>query len=151
MADASLVDTNILLRSAQPHHIQNPAALAALGALRAQGQTLYVCSQNIVEFWSVATKPPDVNGLGLSIVETEILVQEIESSYQYLQDDPRVQGVWRKLVAAYQVSGRQVYDARLVAVMLVHGVTHLLTFNTDDFRRYHEITAVHTSTIAISS
>jgi predicted nucleic acid-binding protein len=29
-----------------------------------------------------------------------------------------------------------VHDARLAAVMLAHGVNHILTFNVDDFRRY---------------
>jgi hypothetical protein len=29
-----------------------------------------------------------------------------------------------------------------ILLMLVHGVTHILTFNVRDFRRYREITAV---------
>lgn len=33
--------------------------------------------------------------------------------------------------------------AKLVASMLVHGLTHILTFNFGDFARYSEITAVH--------
>jgi predicted nucleic acid-binding protein len=41
------------------------------------------------------------------------------------------------------VSGRQVHDARLVAAMKVHNVTHLLTFNTDDFKRFSEIMVVN--------
>jgi hypothetical protein len=36
----------------------------------------------------------------------------------------------------YAVSGVQVHDARLVAVMKVHGVAHILTLNAADFRRY---------------
>jgi predicted nucleic acid-binding protein len=36
----------------------------------------------------------------------------------------------------YGVSGVQVYDARLAAAMIVHNVTHILTFNTSDFARY---------------
>ena len=32
-----------------------------------------------------------------------------------------------------------------VAAMLVHGLTHILTFNTTDFRRYAEITLVFAS------
>jgi predicted nucleic acid-binding protein len=33
--------------------------------------------------------------------------------------------------------------AYLVASMLVHGVTHILTFNVEDFQRYPDITVVH--------
>jgi predicted nucleic acid-binding protein len=48
-----------------------------------------------------------------------------------------------RLVVAYGVKGVNVHDARLVAAMLVHGLTHILTFNISDFARYSEITAVH--------
>jgi predicted nucleic acid-binding protein len=43
-----------------------------------------------------------------------------------------------------RVSGVQVHDARLVAAMKTHGVTHILTFNVVDFQRYadEEIIAV---------
>jgi predicted nucleic acid-binding protein len=44
---------------------------------------------------------------------------------------------------AANLSGVQVHDARLVAVMHVHGLTHLLTLNTVDFIRYPGITVVH--------
>jgi len=32
--------------------------------------------------------------------------------------------------------GVQVHDAHLVATMLAHNITHILTFNTFDFARY---------------
>ena len=51
----------------------------------------------------------------------------------------------------YDVRGRQVYDARLVAVMLVHNISQILTFNITDFKRYQEITAVHPDQISASS
>ena len=38
--------------------------------------------------------------------------------------------------------GKQAHDARLVAAMIAHRLTHLLTFNTDDFKRFSEITVV---------
>ena len=53
-----------------------------------------------------------------------------------LPDSPAVYRVWRRLVVDYDVSGVQVHDARLVAAMIVHDLTHILTFNTADFNRY---------------
>jgi hypothetical protein len=38
-------------------------------------------------------------------------------------------------ILALGVIGKQVHDARLVAVCHVHGVTHLLTFNVAHFAR----------------
>ena len=46
-------------------------------------------------------------------------------------------------MVAHAVSGVQVHDARLVAAMHVHAVTHLLTLNDRDFTRYPDITAVN--------
>jgi predicted nucleic acid-binding protein len=43
---------------------------------------------------------------------------------------------WYRLVSQFNVSGVQVHDARLVAVMRVHQISHILTFNTADFARY---------------
>jgi predicted nucleic acid-binding protein len=49
------------------------------------------------------------------------------------------------------IIGKQVYDARLVAVCHVHGVTHLLTFNTADFARVSAfgpgLAVVHPATV----
>jgi predicted nucleic acid-binding protein len=60
-----------------------------------------------------------------------------------LPDTPDIYPEWRRLVLAIGVSGRQVHDARLAAVMRAHGVTHILTFNASDFTRYPGITVVH--------
>jgi len=72
--------------------------------------------------------------------------QDVESVLRFfplLADTPAVFEEWRRLVAAREVSGKQVHDTRLVAVMLAHGVTHLLTLNPNDFSRFPEITLVH--------
>ncbi|MBO3459118.1 hypothetical protein G7B40_011835 [Aetokthonos hydrillicola Thurmond2011] len=50
---------------------------------------------------------------------------------------------WRRLIVEYRVSGVKVHDTRLVAAMCVHGVTDIITFNTNDFTRFTEITAYH--------
>ena len=65
-----------------------------------------------------------------------------------LPDSEAVYHEWRRLVFAYSVSSVQVHDARLAAAMSVHGVTHLLTLNPDDFKRYPHLMAVHPGTLA---
>ena len=45
----------------------------------------------------------------------------------------------RNLIQRYQVRGKAIHDANIVAVMLVNGVTRLMTYNSDDFRRFQEI------------
>jgi len=52
-----------------------------------------------------------------------------------LAETPDVYPGWKALVGALAVIGKQVHDARLVAVCHVHGVTHLLTLNGAHFVR----------------
>jgi len=49
---------------------------------------------------------------------------------------------WRRLVVTHSVNGVEVHDAKLVASMNTYGITHLLTFNVADFKRYPGIVVV---------
>lgn len=60
-----LMDTNILLRWVQPDHELNRLVHAAVDALRDRDDDVFVATQNLVEFRCVATRPRDVNGLGM--------------------------------------------------------------------------------------
>jgi len=60
-----LVDTNILLRSAQPNHPLFSQATGAVSKLLRQRESLFFCAQNTAEFWNVATRPAGANGLGM--------------------------------------------------------------------------------------
>ena len=62
--------------------------------------------------------------------------------FPLLLDPPTLFSEWEQLVTTHAVVGTNAHDARLVAVMLVHGVTHLLTFNTSDFTRFPGITVL---------
>ena len=53
-----------------------------------------------------------------------------------LEDGPAVTQELIALCRAVPLGGRQVHDANIVATMLAHGETRLLTFNTADFTRF---------------
>lgn len=48
-------------------------------------------------------------------------------------------------MTTHAVGGKNAHDARLVAAMLAHGLTHLLTFNAADFRRFTAVTVADPS------
>jgi predicted nucleic acid-binding protein len=131
-----LVDTNILLRRLQPDHVHHAVAMDSVARLLASGEPVHFTWQNIAEFWNVMTRPIAVNGLGLSPEFTLDEVAKIERVLTMLPDVPAAYEEWKRLVAAYAVSGAKVHDARLVALMNVHGVRRILTFNTGDFARF---------------
>lgn len=142
-----LADTNLLLRSVAPNHPMNASAVNAINHLRQRGEQIYIVPQNLIEFWNVYTRPLERNGLGRSATEAEVEVNRLKAFFPLLLDVPAIYQQWERLVTAHAVVGINVHDARLVAAMLVHGLTHILTFNTNDFARYSEITAVHPAAI----
>ena len=143
-----LVDTNLLLRSAEPSHPMYPDAINAIGVLRIQGELLHIVPQNLIEFWNVYTRPLERNGLGHTAAEAAVEVNRIKGLFLLLSDTPTIYAEWERLVMTYGVRGVNVHDARLVAAMLIHGLTHILTFNTSDFTRYTEITTVHPTEVS---
>jgi predicted nucleic acid-binding protein len=144
---AVLLDTNILLRLLQPHHPHSPLAERALNILRKRNEVLNLTAQNLVQFWAAITRPVDENGLGFTTEQAAVEVDTLMRLFVLLPELPLLQE-WRRLVAAYRVSGKNTHDARLVAAMTVHGVSNILTFNTKDFTRYAEIVVVDPKTPA---
>src|ERR1035438_527411 len=137
-----LVDTNILLRSAQPNHSLCAQATGAVSKLIRQNGALFFCSQTIAEFWNVATRPAHQNGLGLSNEEVLREVISIVTLLTLLPDTPAIYDAWKKIVSDHKVQGVKVYDARLVAIMKIYAIEGLLTFSAADFKRYKGMMAL---------
>ena len=135
-----LVDTNLLLRIADPGSSQHQSATEAVARLITDGHEVCICPQNVIEFWAVATRPVKANGLGWSVPETESGVTEIESHFVMLSDTPGIYTAWRRLVADGAITGKRVHDARLAAVSRVHQCYGLLTFNAHDFVSIPDLT-----------
>ena len=137
-----LLDTNLLLRfcdSASAHH---PIAINAIATLLTRGDNVFLTAQNLIEFWAVATRPKSANGFDWTPDQTEKVVERLLNLFLFCEDSTAVFTHWRQLVSQYGVNGKQVHDARLVAVMLAHSIPNLVTFNTTDFSRYPVITLV---------
>lgn len=136
---AVLLDTNILLRISQPYSAHTQITERALNALRGRDETLHIVSQNLVEFWAVATRPVMENGLGFMVEQAMGQMLALKRLFTLLPEAP-LQGEWERIVTTYRVSGKNCHDARLVAAMMVHGTRSILTFNVQDFTRYSGIT-----------
>jgi predicted nucleic acid-binding protein len=98
----------------------------------------------VFEFWVVATRPVSSNGLGLSLEHAKRMIKKAELFFRLALDTQAIYREWMRLIEAYSVSGLAAHDARIVAAMRVHSIDRLVTFNTEDFRRYHgkEITVL---------
>jgi predicted nucleic acid-binding protein len=132
---AHLIDTSILARLANSGDASHAVAARAVVELHRRGEVLNVTPQNLVEFRSAATRPVASNGLGMSAIDAEAKAAVFEAAFPLLAETPDIFPAWKALVGSLGVIGKQVHDARLVAVCHVHGVTHLLTFNVSHFTR----------------
>lgn len=133
---AIVADSNILLRAQNPADVHHPVALRALSELRVKGEEICITAQNIVEFWAVATRSVNENGLGLPVAAAASEVDRLLRFFRVLPSNAATLAEWRRLVATSLVAGKQTHDAHLVACMLSHQVTRILTFNVKDFARY---------------
>jgi len=132
---AFLIDTSVLGRLANRADVSHTVATAAIAELHRRGEVMHVTPQNLVEFRNFATRPVSANGLGLAATAAEGLAATFETAFPLLGETPDIFPAWKSIVGALGVVGKQVHDARLVAVCHVHAVTHMLTFNVSHFSR----------------
>jgi hypothetical protein len=125
----------------QPHTAYAITANRALDVLRARSEELHIASQNLVEFWAVATRPAILNGIGLTSEQAIREVNALKLLFTLLPEVP-LQSEWERLVTLYRVSGKNCHDARLVAAMTASGTRSILTFNVQDFVRFAGITVL---------
>jgi len=136
-----LLDTNVVLRAASPTDPEYHMVVDAIARRLLDGDELLIAPQVVMEFWTAATRPVDVNGYGWSAHVTEAKVVDLRRQFPLLPETVDVFDEWLRLVCAHGVLGKRAHDARLVAWMNTHDVRNLLTFNIGDFGRY-EIVAV---------
>jgi predicted nucleic acid-binding protein len=146
-----VVDTNLLTRSVEKGHPQQQISYQATNELLQRGEILCVLAQSLYEFWVVATRPLVSNGLGLDVTDTLVRLSYFEELLEVKLDKPEVFTAWKQLVVNHSVKGKPAHDARIAAAMQVHGLTHLLTFNGADFKRYGHITVVTPDEIVYSA
>jgi predicted nucleic acid-binding protein len=131
-----LLDTNLLLSATAPLRPLHRAALAVLNDWPNRGLVLAVSSQILREYLVVATRPIEVNGLGLSTEDALANVTAFRGRIRLLEDGEPVWDRLRALVAAYGCKGKQIHDTNVVACALTSGVTKLVTANVGDFNRF---------------
>lgn len=137
-----VLDANVLLRAADPSAPLRPVAVAAVTALGRRGDIPVLVPQSLYEFWVVATRPREHNGLGLSVAECRGELAAFKAYCPLFPDLPGLYPAWEDIVAAHACRGKPAHDARYVAAMRTHGLAHLLTFNAADFARYPGVVAL---------
>jgi predicted nucleic acid-binding protein len=137
MPDKVFCDANVILRAYHDVFPQHVAVKAVFDRLLADVADLWISRQVIREylvqithsrtFVTALTSDEAVQHIG-NILQTCRVVDETSATTHMLLT----------LLRDYSVSGKQVHDANIVAVMLASGINTLLTLNTADFKRYED-------------
>jgi predicted nucleic acid-binding protein len=131
----TFVDSNIIIYAELAQSQWHDVALRALADLEARPEPPCLSRQVLRESLAALTRPQEgVEPLPLADVLRRLRLYEL--GYQVSEDSAEVTRRLYELVEQVPVGGKQIHDANLVATMLVHGVTRLLTHNVEDFRRF---------------
>ncbi len=91
-----------------------------------------------------ATTRPQPWARAATLAEATAAAEGFARSFPILEDGPAIWAELMTLSRRFAFGGKQVHDANveprgspdIVAAMLAHGETRLLTFNAADFRRF---------------
>ena len=139
------VDTNVFVYTRFDSAQQSAVARRLLRQARATDE-IGISRQVIREYLAVVTRQQTWSESPLSMAEALQDVEYIRRGCRVLDNNDAVLNHFMALCMDVPVAGAKVHDANIVATMLAHDVRRLLTFDTDDFRRYgSHITFVDTA------
>jgi predicted nucleic acid-binding protein len=127
-----MVDTNVLVYGTVAGAPWRQHARNWLMALCDQGAVLCVSPQILREYLVILTRGQafEVRFTVEQAVET---VETFLPRLRVLDETSATAASLRDLVRRYQVRGKHIHDASIVATMMTHGVSRLATYNQKDF------------------
>jgi predicted nucleic acid-binding protein len=137
-ADACMVDTNVLVYSTISGNPWHQQARQWLATLQDKGLHLCVTTQILREYLVVLTRGI-VFEESFSVDQVLTQIETLLPNLTVLDEPLAAADLLRTLVRQYQIRGKQIHDANIIAVMLTHGVQRLATYNQADFQRFDEI------------
>lgn len=135
-ADLVLLDTNILIAATDEGRDDHKKALSILTDRPAAGMTLYTSGQILREYLAVATRPVDVNGLGLGQSDAIANVMTFQRRLRLIHENDKTLRRLLTLLGDVPCTGKQIHDANVVATALAHGIAAIVTLNSADFARF---------------
>jgi predicted nucleic acid-binding protein len=129
------IDSNVLVFATARSSPLHARALSLIQGLHRSQTQLWISRQVIREYLVVMTRPQ--LGLG-GMVFSRLLddIRDFPTVFRIADETNDVTAKLLTLIAEHRVQGKQIHDANIVATMLARGVTHLLTDNVADFKRF---------------
>lgn len=128
------LDTNILLAASDRDRLHHRACLHLLESALGGKLNCYASGQVFREYLVVATRPTENHGLGMNRASALKNVDEFRTCVQTLEETAAVLDRLLSLIRQHKIRGKRIHDASIVATALEHGLHHLVTLNSADFK-----------------
>ncbi len=142
VGDILFLDTNVLLTATDESRLQHWHATQLFARSNRHGLRLAVSGQILREYLVVATRPVDVNGLGLDVRDATANVSEFLRRLDLYDETEAGSERLCRLARIHDLRGKRIHDANIVATMMAHGIRALVTQNLEDFALFDEIAIV---------
>lgn len=128
-----LLDTNVLLAATDVSRDSHPLCTELFQLQAGTGVHLVTIGQILREYLVVATRPVEVNGLGLHRTDAVRNIRAFRTRTHLLPESPEVHQELIALVEAHALTGKRIHDANLAAAAGYHHVSAIITDNRDDY------------------
>ena len=129
------LDTNILVYASDPSSPFHADAVAATTWLVQNGIDSWISRQILREYIASMTRPKPA-GPAVPLANVITNTRRLEHALAIVEDGPAVTAELLALLTAIPCQGKQVHDANIVATMMTHALSFILTHNTADFARF---------------
>ena len=142
VGEVVFVDTNVLLSATDESRAHHREAFRLIAESGARGVHLAASGQILREYLVVATRPAEVNGLGLAVADATANLRQFLRCLHTYDETEAVASRLRDLGLSHGLRGKRFHDANIVATMAAHGIRTLVTENEDDFKAFDEIETI---------
>jgi predicted nucleic acid-binding protein len=134
-----LVDTNVLVYATVDAAPLCDEARLWMATLQRQNVELCVTPQICREYLVVLTGDP-VFDRDFAPAEALDVLTQLRKSLRLLFPSQEALDELFRLIQRYEVAGKRIHDANIVAVMSTKEIAHLATYNREDFASFDEVT-----------
>lgn len=134
-----VVDTNVLIYATVDAAPLCDEARTWMANLQRQNVTLCVTPQICREYLVVLTGDP-VFERDFTPAEALDVLAQLRQSLRTLFPSEEAFDELLRLIRRYEVAGKRIHDANIVAAMGTKEIAHLATYNRQDFAQFEEVT-----------
>lgn len=137
MLDKVFLDTNILVYLANEDSPFHHKVVTRFKKLAGECE-LWISRQVLREYAVVMTRTGTVEK-PLSPSEVAADIEQWEGIFQIADETEEVTRILVELIKEYDIKGKSIHDANIIATMTANLIETLFTFNTDDFKEFDSV------------